>query len=106
MLPPGVLVSIVQGMLWLLPVAERRRFNLVLSYWQPSAWRKVLRFLLDFETETDMQFLQVCGAKDTLLKPAPPAVRLPGTGHFLLPSEGSKIGSLLSDWWNGRQKTG
>jgi len=110
MLPPGGLVSIVQCMLWLLPAAERRRFNVVLSLWQPSAWRKVLRFLLDFETatatETGMPFLQVCGAEDILLKPAPPAVRLPGTGHFLLPAEGSKIGALLSDWWKGRQKTG
>ena len=85
-LPPAFLVSIVQGLLWMLPAAERRRFNIVLNLWPASAWRKVLRFLLDFETETGLQILQVCGAKDILLKPAPPAVRLPGAGHFLLQS--------------------
>lgn len=107
-LPPGFLFFVVQGLLWLLPAAERRRFNIVLKRWPASAWRKVLRFLLHFETETgtSTRVLQVCGAKDILLKPEPPAVRLPGAGHFLLPSEGSKIALLLMDWWNGRQKTG
>ena len=106
LLPPQALFLIVSVMMYLLPAAERRRFNVVLTLWPASAWRKVLRFLLDFETKTSAQAWQVCGAKDILLKPAPPAVRLPGAGHFLLPSEGSKIGLLLQDWWNGRGKSG
>jgi hypothetical protein len=106
LLPPWILLLIVKGMILLLPAAERRRFNIVLTLWPASAWAKVLRFLLDFETQACLKVLQVCGAKDILLKPAPPAVRLQGAGHFLLPSEGSKIGLLLQDWWNGRKKTG
>jgi pimeloyl-ACP methyl ester carboxylesterase len=106
LLPPWLLLLIVKSMMLLLPEAERRRFNIVLTLWPATAWRKVLRFLLNFETESAVQVLQVCGAEDILLKPAPPAVRLAGAGHFLLPSEGSKIGFLLQDWWNGRGKTG
>jgi hypothetical protein len=62
--------------------------------------------LLDFRVDSEASILQVCGAEDILLQPAAPAVRLPGAGHFLLPSHGGQIGVLLQDWWNQRQKTG
>ena len=105
-LPPSLLLVVVRSLMLLLPAAERRRFKRVLNLWPPAAWRRILRFLLDFEPATSTDALQVCGAEDILLQPAAPAVRLPGAGHFLLPSEGGQIGRLLQDWWTGRQKTG
>jgi len=105
-LSPGFLLTSVNIFMLLLPATERRRFSIVLKLLAPAAWRKILRFLLDFEIDSNAPVLQVCGADDILLKPAPPAVRLPDTGHFMLPAAGVKIGWLLQEWWNERKKTG
>jgi pimeloyl-ACP methyl ester carboxylesterase len=106
LLPPSFLLRIIQGFMLLLPAVERRRFNIVLTLWEPEAWCRILGFLLEFKVDSEARVLQICGAEDIMLQPAAPAVRLPDAGHFLLPSHGSQIAVLLQDWWNQRQKTG
>lgn len=106
LLPGPVLLLIMRLFLLLLPAAERKRFRTVLLLWPAEAWRKVLLFLLDFKVRPAASILQICGARDLLLRPQFPAIRLPGSGHFLLPSAAEEVTAHLLEWWNERQKTG